>query len=104
MAGWQASTRCTWTEDYSLLDLYNADVYRTIQSTYQALSLAAYGQVDRGPDTDTWSLSVGLRVERRDARYRDSNGLVEDPVDTMVGGHLVPDAHASATCSPSTWR
>jgi iron complex outermembrane recepter protein len=74
-------------EDYSLLDLYNAEIYRTIQSSYQALSLAAYGQLDRDL-TPTLNLSVGLRVEQRDARYRDSNDLVENPVDTMVGGHL----------------
>lgn len=86
--GWVAGVYALhMDEDYSLLDLYNADVYRTIQSTYQALSLAAYGQLDRDL-TSTLSLSAGLRVERRDARYRDSNDLVEDPVDTMVGGHV----------------
>ncbi len=74
-------------EDYSLLDLYNGDVYRTIHSKYHALSLAAYGQLDRNL-TPALSLSVGLRVERRDAHYHDSNDLVEDPVDTMVGGHV----------------
>ncbi|MEO8307767.1 MAG: TonB-dependent receptor plug domain-containing protein [Pseudomonadota bacterium] len=74
-------------EDYSLLDLYNGDVYRSIQSRYQALSLAAYGQVDRDL-MPALTLSVGLRVERRDASYRDSNDLVQDPVDTMVGGHI----------------
>jgi outer membrane receptor protein involved in Fe transport len=38
--------------------------------------------------TPTLNLSVGLRVERRDAKYHDSNQLVQDPVDTMVGGHI----------------
>jgi iron complex outermembrane receptor protein len=86
--GWVAGVYALhMDEDYSLLDLYNADVYRSIQSTYQALSLAAYGQLDRSL-SPTLNLSAGLRVERRDARYRDSNGLVEDPVDTMVGGHV----------------
>lgn len=74
-------------EDYSLLDLYNGDVYREIQSTYRALSVAAYGQVDLELST-TLELSGGLRVENRDANYHDSNLLTEDPVDTMVGGHL----------------
>jgi outer membrane receptor protein involved in Fe transport len=86
--GWVAGVYALhMDEDYSLLDLYNADIYRTIQSTYQALSLAAYGQVDRDL-TPTLNLSVGLRVERRDAKYHDSNQLVQDPVDTMVGGHI----------------
>ena len=74
-------------ERYALLDLYNGDVYRQLDSDFRALSLAAYGQVER-PLAPGLVLSAGLRAERRDARYRDSNGLARDPVDTMVGGHL----------------
>jgi iron complex outermembrane recepter protein len=74
-------------ENYALLDLYNGDVYRQLDSDYRALSLAAYGQIDRAL-SPTLALSTGVRVERRDARYRDSNALSRDPVDTMVGGHL----------------
>ena len=74
-------------EDYALLDLYNGEIFREIRSDYRALNLAAYGQMDKEL-TSTLDLSVGLRVERRDASYSDSNGLEMDPVDTMAGGHL----------------
>jgi len=74
-------------ERYAILDLYNADVYRTLASNYRALNLAAYGQVDRRLTKDL-TLSTGLRAERRDARYRDSNARAADPVDTMAGGHV----------------
>lgn len=74
-------------ERYDFLDLYNGDVYRALNSTYRALNMAAYGQVDHNL-TDSLTLSGGLRAERRDARYRDSNLRAADPVDTMVGGHL----------------
>jgi iron complex outermembrane recepter protein len=74
-------------ERYAFLDLYNGDVYRALDSNYRALNLAAYGQLDHRLDSDL-ILSTGLRVERRDARYRDSNFRAADPVDTMVGGHV----------------
>jgi iron complex outermembrane recepter protein len=74
-------------EQYALLDLYNGDVYRELDSGYRALSVAAYGQIDRTLTTDL-ALSTGLRIERREARYRDSNALASDPVDTMAGGHV----------------
>jgi iron complex outermembrane receptor protein len=74
-------------ERYAFLDLYNGDVYRELDSRFRALNLAAYGQVDHRLRADL-TLSTGLRVERRDARYRDSNLMAVDPVDTMVGGHV----------------
>lgn len=74
-------------ERYAILDLYNADVYRTLDSSYRALNLAAYGQVDRKLSANL-AFSTGARVERRDARYRDDSPRAADPVDTMVGGHV----------------
>jgi iron complex outermembrane recepter protein len=74
-------------ERYGILDLYNGDVYRQLDSHYRALTLAAYAQVDRAL-SERVSLSSGLRLERRSAHYRDSNALRSAPVDTMVGGHL----------------
>jgi iron complex outermembrane receptor protein len=74
-------------ERYAILDMYNGDVYRALDSNYRALSVAAYGQVDRQL-SDRLVFSTGLRAERRDARYRDSNNHPADPVDTMLGGHL----------------
>jgi iron complex outermembrane recepter protein len=74
-------------ERFAILDMYNGDEYRALNSNYRALNLAAYGQVDRQL-REGLTLSSGLRVERRDARYRDSNDHPADPVDTMLGGHL----------------
>jgi iron complex outermembrane recepter protein len=74
-------------ERYHILDQYNGDVYRQLDSDYRALTLAAYAQADR-PLADHVSLSAGLRVERRAAHYRDSNALRSAPVDNMVGGHF----------------
>ena len=75
------------TEGDDLLDLYNGDVYATLTSDYAATNLAGYGQVDvdLAPRLE---LSVGLRGERRTARYRDSNALRFDPADDMLGGHV----------------
>jgi outer membrane receptor protein involved in Fe transport len=74
-------------ERYGILDMYNGDVYRQLDSDYRALTLAAYAQFDRAL-SERVSLSSGLRLERRAAHYRDSNALHSAPVDTMVGGHL----------------
>ena len=74
-------------ERYHILDLYNGDVYRQLDSDYRALTLAAYAQADHSLGEGV-SLSVGMRVERRAAHYRDSNALRSAPVDTMAGGHL----------------
>ncbi|MFM1886781.1 MAG: hypothetical protein RL026_1938 [Pseudomonadota bacterium] len=73
-------------EDYQLLDLYNGDVYRSLDSQYHATNLAAYGQLDLDLGT-RWALSLGLRREQREARYRDSNALQFAPTDRMTGGH-----------------
>ncbi len=59
----------------------------TSDSDYEAIKLAAFGQLDvaLGDATD---LSLGLRVERRDAEYTDDTGLELDPGETAVGGHI----------------
>ncbi|MBK6672187.1 MAG: TonB-dependent receptor [Proteobacteria bacterium] len=74
-------------ERYDFLDLYNGDVYRELDSTYRALTLAGYAQADL-PLRESLALSAGVRVERRAAHYRDSNALRSAPVDRMIGGHL----------------
>ncbi|HMA10903.1 MAG TPA: TonB-dependent receptor plug domain-containing protein, partial [Steroidobacteraceae bacterium] len=74
-------------ERYDILDLYNGDVYRQLDSDYRALTLAAYAQADRQL-SGRLAVSGGLRVERRAAHYRDSNALRSAPVDNMIGGHL----------------
>jgi outer membrane receptor protein involved in Fe transport len=83
------------TERYDFLDLYNGDVYRQLGSQYRALNLAAYAQLEQLIVPEL-TLSGGLRVERRDARYEDSNRLNLRPVDDMLGGHLALTWHARA--------
>jgi outer membrane receptor protein involved in Fe transport len=66
----------------------------TMQSRYRARSYAVFGQLDRefGP---RWLASLGLRGERREARYADARqsfgapagGVAFAPSDTMAGGH-----------------
>jgi iron complex outermembrane receptor protein len=70
-----------------ILDTYNGDIYRSLDSNYQATNLAVFGQLD-SQLTQKWSLAFGLRLERRDASYEDSQGVSFSPVDNMPGGHL----------------
>ena len=60
---------------------------RTLDSRYRATSVALYGesswQVGGAGD-----LSAGLRLEQRDARYRDSDSLDFSPRDRMWGGQV----------------
>ena len=64
------------------------------QSRYRALNTALYGQLDL--DTGARSaLSLGLRVERRSARYTDSFATLLRSTDTMPGGNLSWTWHAS---------
>lgn len=69
------------------LDLYDGDVYRALVSDYRADSLAAYGNLGV-TITAAWRVSLGLRVERRDASYRDTDGSNLAPAETMTGGNL----------------
>lgn len=58
-----------------------------ISSDYAAENLAAFAQFDFNL-APALSLSTGLRLERRDADYVDSNGLDVGPAESMWGGHL----------------
>ena len=69
-----------------------------LDSRYRATSTALYGQLEWRPRDDT-TLAAGLRVEERDADYRDSAGVAFDPGDTLWGGELTAtrrlgDAHS----------
>ncbi len=59
----------------------------TFGSTYEATSVALYGQLDHDLGAAT-RLSVGLRVERRTADYSDTAGLRAAPSETMSGGDI----------------
>jgi len=68
--------------------LYLADSFvRLLDSRYRATSAALYAQADFAWSPET-TLTAGLRLEERDARYADSDGLAFDPRDRMWGGEL----------------
>ena len=75
------------TESNDQLDLYGGEVYRALVSAYRSDTLAAYGQVTH-EWSDVWSLSAGLRLEQRSARYRDTDGSDLSPGESMYGGNL----------------
>ena len=56
-------------------------------SRYGADSLALFGEVSR-MFADDWDVSLGLRWERRQADYDDSNSERFSSTDDMIGGHL----------------
>lgn len=68
--------------------IYLTDITdRALSSDFESTNSALYGQLDWRvvPRLD---LSIGLRLERRDADYRDSDGSAFDPSDDMLGGHV----------------
>ena len=71
----------------------------TFVSAYEATNIAAFGQLETTFAART-RLSFGLRVERRDTDYVDSDGLSRDPSDTMWGGELtLSHDHSDAVTS-----
>jgi outer membrane receptor protein involved in Fe transport len=68
---------------YDFADSLNA----TFASDYSATNLAAFGQYEFELSAVT-RLSVGLRVERRRTQYDDTDGLIENPSESMWGGEL----------------
>jgi outer membrane receptor protein involved in Fe transport len=68
--------------------LYLADAFvRSFDSRYRATSIAVYGQGDFAA-TPATTVTMGLRLEQRDARYADSDGAAFDPRDRLWGGEL----------------
>ncbi len=59
----------------------------TLRSAYEATNVAAFGQYEFLFGENT-RLSLGLRAERRATQYEDSNGLREDPTESMLGGEI----------------
>ncbi|MEL7450456.1 MAG: TonB-dependent receptor [Pseudomonadota bacterium] len=74
-------------ESNDILDLFNDEVFRDLVSDYEATNTAVFGELDTAL-TDRTSLTTGLRVEHRDARYSDSTGAAFSPSETMVGGQV----------------
>ncbi|ABL99658.1 TonB-dependent receptor [Shewanella amazonensis] len=74
-------------EDNDLASFYNGWPDETLRSSYEATNLAIFGQLDSDLGQEI-NLSVGLRLERRDADYSDDAGDAFDPSETMWGGHI----------------
>ena len=56
-------------------------------SRFGAHGLALFGEISRSFDRD-WEITAGLRWERRDADYEDSNSERFSPKDEMFGGQV----------------
>jgi len=68
-------------------DLDLVSDFGNLQNNYQTYNTALFGQLDTAL-TDRLTLISGLRVERFEADYEDSNGLDLDPSETLFGGKL----------------
>lgn len=84
-------------------DAASGAAYRLLASDYRATNLALYGELDWRMSPRT-ALSIGARVERRDADYQDRESLTGEasafaPVDTMWGGHASLTFEESGTRS-----
>ena len=58
-----------------------------LQSAYEATNLALFGELGF-PLSAATTLTIGLRLERRETDYLDSSGLTASPAETMLGGAL----------------
>lgn len=69
------------------LDLYGGEVYRALQSDYRARHAAIYGSIEQTL-ASRWMLTLGARLEHRDAEYVDTDGTDLAPGESMWGGNL----------------
>ena len=76
-----------WGDYYDPFFDFADSLNTTFASNYSATNLAAFGQYEFELSEVT-RLSVGLRVERRRTQYDDSDGLTENPSESMWGGEL----------------
>ena len=76
-----------WGDYYDPFYDYADSLNATFGSNYEATNLAAFGQYEFEL-SDVTRLSAGLRVERRTTRYDDTDGLSENPSESMWGGEL----------------
>ncbi|MGM0480323.1 MAG: TonB-dependent receptor [Pseudomonadota bacterium] len=70
--------------DYFNWDLYQPSVFNSDQDRNH---WALYGELIQYLDS-RWSVIGGLRLERYDTDYQDSNGVIAEPEDEMIGGTL----------------
>ncbi len=76
-----------WGDYYDPFYDYAESLNATFASDYSATNLAAFGQYEFKLSEVT-RLNVGLRVERRSTQYDDTDGLIENPSESMWGGEL----------------
>jgi len=76
-----------WGDYYDPFYDYADSLNATLLSDYEATNLAAFGQYEFELSNAT-RLSAGLRVERRTTQYDDTDGLSENPSESMWGGEL----------------
>ncbi|MDX1705386.1 TonB-dependent receptor [Pseudidiomarina sp.] len=70
-------------------DFFNWDLYTqaTFLSSYESDHTAIYGELTQHLSS-SWQLVTGLRAERYENDYADSNGITAQPEDTMWGGRI----------------
>lgn len=91
--------RLDWVAGVSISDLRESNITRDdgnyegdafvaqIAREYEATSSAAFGDMNVAVN-DHWSVGAGLRIERRDAAYMDSQGDQFAPRETNLGGQV----------------
>ena len=87
--GWVAGVYATRRDTGLEREFYDWDLDGPgeFNSDYRSGHLAAYGEIE-WQASERLSLNAGLRVQRFEARYRDSLGLRERPADWLRGGQL----------------
>lgn len=80
------------TRDYYNWDLGRPAIFRSWQ---QRQHYAIYGELIQQL-AERWTLLTGLRIERYDTDYRDSNAVMQQPENTMFGGNMSLRKHVAA--------
>ena len=75
------------SEANTINEFYNGEVYKNLNSQFDATSIAIFTQFDTEISENN-TLTSGVRFERRNASYEDSNGINVSPTDNMWGGQL----------------
>jgi len=85
-----------WGEYYDPFYDWADSLNDTFGSSYEATSIAAFGQYDHDVG-DATRVSFGLRTERRKTDYNDTAGLSAGPAESMWGGELTLSHDHSAS-------
>ncbi|MCF6317899.1 MAG: TonB-dependent receptor [Proteobacteria bacterium] len=74
-------------EDNQINEFFNGFAFKNLSSKFDSTSVALFAQFDTEL-SNTNTLSTGVRLERRNASYQDSNGIAVSPTDNMWGGQI----------------